>query len=687
MEVLDQNIQFVKGVGPDRAQLFERIGVQTVEELLYLVPRDYQEWRQATTTGRLVDGDLHTLWLKLEYVDGRTTRSGVPVVEAVFSDQEGFLTAVWFNRPTVADSLRLDECYRITGKAKKVDGRWKMTNPLIAAVATSPDEPSQKLLPVYPLTDGLHPAAIRDAVGEAINRFAPLVPDLLPEPIRRQKSLLPTAQALDKLHRPKSSEDVAQARTRLIYDEFLILQVALALKRAGLSKQTGQVVAVNPEVDRRIRQRLPFSLTDDQNKAIAEITRDLAAASPMNRLLQGDVGCGKTAVALYAMLATIANGMQAVLMAPTEVLAKQHFRNFDKLLSQSRVRRALLTGSLHRSRRAEVLADLQVGNLDLVVGTHALVQPDVQFARLGLVVIDEQHKFGVRQRAQFQRCTPTPNYLVMTATPIPRSLCLTWFGDLDLSVIRQKPPGRQPTLSYVVPAAERAKAYDFLEKQVRLGRQALVVCPRIDGEESTVQSVKNVVTELREHRFADVEIGQVHGRMDDAQKDQILRRFESGDLRILVSTVVVEVGIDVPGANVLLIEGADRFGLSQLHQIRGRVGRGAERGICFFIDSSDGDPAVRERLTELANTNDGFAIAELDARLRGVGEIIGARQHGVTRLRIGSIHSDAELLQQAREDAQRIVNADPGLTSGAWANLRTQVIRRYGRVFDLALVG
>lgn len=688
MEAIEQSVQYVKGVGPERAQLFERIGVRTVEDLLYLIPRDYQDWRQSVTTNQLVEGDLHTLWLKLEYVEGRATRSGAPIVEAVFSDQDGFLTAIWFNRPTVADTMRLDATYRLTGKPKKVDGRWKMTNPQIAAADLSaPEESQQRLLPVYPLTDGLHPAAIRDSIDEALGRFASLAPDLLPEPIRKQKELLPTAEALKKLHRPQSTQDIQAARRRLIYDEFLVLQVALALKRAGQSKQAGQVIIVNEQIDRRIRRLFPFSLTEDQDRAIAEISRDLAAPAPMNRLLQGDVGCGKTAVALYAMLAAVANGMQTVLMAPTEVLAKQHFRTFDTLLSQSRVRRRLLTGSLTRIQRTELLADLAAGNLDLVVGTHALVQPDVQFAKLGLVVIDEQHKFGVRQRAQFQKCTPTPNHLVMTATPIPRSLCMTWFGDLDLSVIREKPPGRQPTLSYLVPAADRFKAYDFLEKQVRLGQQALVVCPRIDGEEASLQSVQQVVEELRQHRFQDVEIGQVHGRMDDAEKDQVIRRFESGDLRVLVSTVVVEVGIDVPGANVLLVEGAERFGLSQLHQIRGRVGRGGQRGVCFFIDGSQSDPEVHNRLNELVKTNDGFAIAELDASLRGVGEIIGARQHGVTKLRIGNLLTDSQLLAMAREDAKRIVRADPALSSTAWALLRQQVIRRYGQVFDLALVG
>lgn len=688
MELAEQNVQFLKGVGPDRALLFERIGVRSVEDLLYLFPRDYQDWRHSVTTKQIQEGSLHTLWMKLEYVDGRATRSGIPVVEAVFSDQDGFLTATWFNRPSVGEMLRLDAVYRLTGKVKRVDGQWKMGNPqIVPATTTGAEEAQRQLLAVYPLTDGLHPETVRTAVREALSRYANQVPDVLPEPIRKQKNLLSTAEALQRLHRPANDADVTIARQRLVYDEFLILQVALALKRDGQTKQAGQVIHVTPQVDHRIRRLFPFALTAGQDAAIAEITRDLSEPAPMNRLLQGDVGCGKTAVALYAMLATIAAGMQAVLMAPTEALAKQHFRTIDGYLTHSRVRRRLFTGSLDRVGRIELLADLAAGNLDLVVGTHSLVQPDVKFNKLGLVVIDEQHKFGVRQRAQFQRCTPTPNYLVMTATPIPRSLCMTWFGDLDVSTIREKPPGRQETLCYVVPAAERARAYEFVEKQVRLGKQALIVCPRIEGDDPEVPSVESVTAQLQERLMPDVEVAQIHGRMDDEQKDQILRRFETGDLRLLVSTVVVEVGIDVPGANLLIIEAADRFGLSQLHQIRGRVGRGSERGICFFINAKPGDDDVQQRLDELARTNDGFAVAEMDARLRGVGEIIGTRQHGVTNLRIGNILDDSHILIQARQDAERIVRADPALASQAWSVLRQQVIRRYGKAFDLAMVG
>ena len=441
MDELAQSIQYLKGVGPERAELFERLGVRTVLDLLYLLPRQYQDLRRATPIGSLVPERLQLARARLEYVVGKPTRRGDLVVEAAFSDETGYLTVVWFNRPTVADSLRLEGEYWLTGKVDRRDGRRRMVNPKIEAVGEdSAQNTNETLTPVYPLTEGLHVDAVRRAMRAALERYADKVPELLPAGFRQSRGLPGVGAALRGAHFPRDCAEQKSCRNRLVYDEFLTLQVALALKRAGQRRRPSYTVTVNEEIDRRIRRLYPFQLTASQDRVVAEIVADLSAPAPMYRLLQGDVASGKTAVAVYAVLAVIANGHQAAVMAPTEVLARQHFHTFESYLAHSRVRRLLLTGSLSAAERSEALGRLAAGRIDLVVGTHALLQEDVTFRNLALLVIDEQHKFGVRQRAHFQKQPRVPHHLVMTATPIPRSLSMTWFGDLDLSVIEQPPP-------------------------------------------------------------------------------------------------------------------------------------------------------------------------------------------------------------------------------------------------------
>lgn len=684
---LQASVQFVKGVGPDRAKLFEKLGVRTIEDLLYLVPRDYVDLREATPLNRLLAKRIVAVHARLEFAEAKATRAGVPIVQAAFSDPTGFLTVVWFNRPTVGDNLRLDQEYRITGKADRVDGRWRMTNPKIEPLAAAHAAVNTGLAAVYPLTDGLHIDSVRTAVRQALDRYAGTVPELVPADFCQRHGFPCCAAALRSLHLPASMEEQALARKRLCYDEFLVLQVALALKRAGQRRKPGIPIITTPAIDRRIRRLFPFTLTEAQNRVVQHLVTDLAAAVPMNRLLQGDVGSGKTVLAIYAMLTTIANGCQSALLAPTEVLAQQHFRTLDAALAQSRVRRLLLTGRLSGSERTAALQQLAGREIDLVVGTHALLQPDVRFAKLGLVVIDEQHKFGVRQRSEFHKLEPVPHHLVMTATPIPRSLSMTWFGDLDLSVLQGKPPGRAETLTYVLPGDQRRRAYDFLKKQARIGGRGLIVCPRIDGaDDESLRSVLQIQAELEQSDFRDLGVGMVHGKLTDGDKENVLHRFRTGDLTVLISTIVVEVGIDVPEATVLIVENAERFGLAQLHQLRGRVGRGSERGICFLLAATN-DPEVQQRLQLLVRTPDGFKIAELDAQLRGIGEPIGARQHGTLTLRVGDFFRDVRLLELARNDAKQIIASDPTLAQPQWRALRAEVLRRYGKAMDLALVG
>jgi ATP-dependent DNA helicase RecG len=558
----------------------------------------------------------------------------------------------------------------------------------VRGTAPPDDGDDARILPVYPLTEDLRAEQLRPIIRRAVAQFAAQVPEILPPELRRRNGWPDIAQALRDLHTPDTLPAALTARRRFIYEEFLILQAALAVRRRELrDRLRAPILIVSRQVDAHIRRLFPFRLTEDQDRAVTDICRDLASDRPMQRLLQADVGAGKTAVAVYALLATVANKHQAVLMAPTEVLAQQHWRTLGGYLAQSRVRRLLLTGALSQRERRDALEAIRLGQVDLVVGTQALVQNEVQFARLGLVVIDEQHKFGVNQRAQVRRLGVDPHYLVMTATPIPRTVALTVFGDLDVSIIRQLPPGRQPVTTRWLTEAQRERLYGRLREELRRGRQAYVVCPLVS--ESAVLDLKTAVQtheQLQAGPFRDFRVGLLHGSLDDQAKDATMTAFRGHEIDVLVSTSVIEVGVDVPNATLMVIEHAERFGLSQLHQLRGRISRGEDAGQCYlFADPTSED--ARERLRILTRTADGFVLAEQDARLRGVGEFFGTRQHGLGELRFGDLIADGEILRQARRDAFALVAEDAGLRRPEHAALRRHVLDRYGKTLDLAAIG
>ena len=523
-------------------------------------------------------------------------------------------------------------------------------------------------MPVYPLTDGLRPEHLRPLIGKALDRHGRHVVENLPESLRGLHDWPGAAEALRTVHFPPSLEEATQARRRFIYEEFLLLQLGLALRRREVrDRGRAPVLPTSPVLDMRIRRLFPFALTGDQDKVVAEVCRDLAGERPMQRLLQADVGAGKTAVAVYALLVAVANKHQAALMAPTEVLARQHFRTLERYLAHSRVRRLLLTGGRTQKERREALEALRTGEIDLVVGTQALVQEDVQFARLGLVVVDEQHRFGVHQRARFRKLAADPHYLVMTATPIPRTAALAVFGDLDVSVMRQLPPGRKPVVTRWVEADQRERVYARLREGLTAGKQGYVVCPLV--EESAVLDVKaatETYAELQAGPFRDFRLGLLHGRMDEAEKDETMARFRAGEIQLLVCTTVIEVGVDVPNATLLVVEHAERFGLSQLHQLRGRVSRGPTAGECFVFAAPANDEG-RERLRAFVRLRDGFALAEMDMRLRGVGEFFGARQHGLGELRFGEPDRRRRPAEHGARDALR---AGEGRRAAAAAGTR-----------------
>jgi ATP-dependent DNA helicase RecG len=679
---LDQSVQFLKGVGPHKAELLAKRGIETNADLLYLLPREYLDLRQVRAVSQLGEDETQVVRAKIFWIDFRRTKTGVALTEIQCSDGSADLTIHWFHRPDLRESLAIDQVIEITGKPKNVDGHWRMTNPKVRA--WKGEEQTEGIVPIYPQTQEIRSEEIRSLVRQIIS-LADEVPSLLPDEYLRWKGMMSLADALRQVHEPASVEQAGRARRRLAYEEFLQFCLASALKRSKRSRQRGYAIQVTPEIDRRIRRLFPFPLTPSQDEAIDEITRDLKNGHPMHRLVQGDVGSGKTAVAIYAILSAVAAGYQAAFMAPTEILARQQYRVLDDYLARSRVRRRLLTGGLSAADRRAILEPLHRGEIDLVVGTHALIQPDVAFARLGLVVIDEQHKFGVRQRAELLDQEVTPHQIVMTATPIPRSLAMTWFGDLDISAIRHRPEGRGKVTTHVVPESMRTDALDYVVRHARMGERVLIVCSRIESNDG-LHGAEEVFGQIRERAGEDLSIALVHGRMDDNAKDDAVRRFRRGDVLILVATVVVEVGLDVPEASIVLVENADRFGLSQLHQIRGRVGRGTKGGTCLLLERT-GEENEGRRLIELAATDDGFEIAELDASFRGVGDPLGERQHGVVRPRVGDFQSDKDLLIECRQEAEEIVTNDPGLRDPAWGRMRQALLDRFAKTFGLALVG
>ncbi len=686
--LLQQSVQFLRGVGPARAEVLAKLGIRTVADLLFHFPRSFDDLSDVRLITKLEPEALQTIQGEVVEIAGKELPSGRSVVSVVLSDSSGHsLEGVWFN-PYAARGYRYGQRLSFSGKPKWYQDHWQMTHPRVQLLDTADAQAQDKIVPVYPLTEGLQADKLRELMRQAVDRAADVVPEFVPNEILARRRFPPLPQALRQLHFPANLAEGLTAKRRFIYEEFLALQTALALRRRELrDRQRAPKLPVSPAIDERIRRLFPFPLTADQDKAAAAICKDLAKDRPMQRLLQADVGAGKTAVAVYALLVAVANKHQAVLMAPTEVLARQHWHTLAKYLAHSRVRRLLLTGGLSPKERRQALDDIRAGQVDLVVGTTALVQEDVHFARLGLVVIDEQHKFGVQQRARVRRLGVDPHYLVMTATPIPRTLALTVFGDLDTSTIKQLPPGRQRVKTHWVSETQRPATEERLCAEMGKGRQAYVVCPLVDESETLdLKAAEQTYEQLKDGPFKEFRVGLLHGRMSDDAKDRVMEQFRRHELDVLVATVVIEVGVDVPNATLMVVEHAERFGLSQLHQLRGRISRGTVAGECFLFAGIANDEA-RQRLRAVTRTTDGFALAEADARLRGSGEFFGARQHGLGELRYADPIGDRDVLELARDDAIDLVTRDAALRQPEHAPLRRVVLERYGKSLELAEVG
>ena len=691
------------GVGPRRAQAFHRLGIRCIAHLIDHLPFRHEFEQAEATIADLTPGHVGAARGEVTACRVVRKRKGGRF-EAVLIDHTGRLDLVWFNQPFLANRITPGMRIRVQGKAERRGPMLQMANPHWEALPDVGHEPGargERLRPVYPATEDLPTHVIDRAVQGVLTNALAQLEDHLPEAFRRERELPSLAEAYRMMHAPQHEGEVADARRRLVYDELLLLQLGVHIRRAHLrATMKAPTLELNSKVDAHIRKRLPFALTPAQDHVVSQIASDLAKSTPANRLIQGDVGSGKTVVALYALLLAVAHGAQGALLAPTELLAEQHFHTLTEMLRASRVRLALLTGSRDAAQRRADADRIAAGDIDIAIGTHAILTEHLRFKELAVAIIDEQHRFGVHQRAALRAksddASTMPHTLVMTATPIPRTLALTVFGDLDVSTIDSLPPGRQPIATRWVRPPQAQEVWDFLAKRIDHGEQAFVVLPAIgDADNDTelfddharpasvpLRSVRSTAQALSQGALQGKRLAVMHGRLSRDEREATMQRFRAGDIDCLIATTVIEVGVDIPNASIMVIDHADRFGLAQLHQLRGRIGRGARKGVCILIAEPTTDDGLA-RLNAIVQSTDGFALAEKDLELRGPGELIGSRQSGQLPLRLTQLPRDTDLLMMARRDAAHWIEASPTLSRPEERLLHTRLWKRYGSTLGL----
>ena len=677
---LRESVTSLKGVGPKKAEALKKLGISTMEDLVFFLPRSYEDRRNRVDISDAAEDQNSVVTGEVKLVVNDRYRGGrKQMLRLLVEDGTGSMEVVFFNAKYLQHSFRTGRKYTFFGKVTRNFGKMQMIHPEFSDA----DGMEDGILPVYPLTKGISQREMR-TWQKSLKRAYSMAEDILSSEAVERNRLCSLSYALENVHFPQEKQKLLEAKYRLIFDELLILQTGLFMARQNVTDGRNGI-AFSPEADTgRYIESLPYPLTGAQQRCVEEIERDLESSTAMNRLVQGDVGCGKTAVAEIAMYKAVKSGYQAVLMAPTEILAAQHFDGISRAFEAHGIRTAFLTGSLKAAQKREVLEQIATGEAQVIIGTHAVIQPDVEFSRLGLVITDEQHRFGVRQRVKLREKGENPNVLVMTATPIPRTLSVILYGDLDVSIIDELPPGRQQTVTRCLKSEKRGECYDFVEQQLKQGRQAYVVTPLIEESETLdAKSAEQVAAELKK-RFRGYSVELIHGAMSQDEKDRIMESFSRVETDVLVATVVIEVGINVPNATVIVIENSERFGLAQLHQLRGRVGRGSHRSYCFLI--LDGGSEIAEKRGQIMEaSSDGFFIAEEDLKLRGPGEIFGTRQHGLPDLAITDLLKHMKILEQAKEEAKAMLADDPALDAHEHSALRRRITKLFGEDLTLDL--
>lgn len=686
---LTDNVMYVKGIGPQRAKALEKLNIVTKYDLLTHYPRTYEDHSTLTRIADIVEGENAVVVGRIQNITSRDTSRGLTIINALLVDATGYIQLTWFNQNYLLQKLREGMRLLVIGKAKY--DQWSPSglsmNQIQSFTILEPEEtPSLGITPIYSSTGSITQLTFRTAIKSLLAQMPPLK-EILPEEILREQELISLDEAMREIHFPKNFAVLGEARRRLAFDELFLIQCGLMLiKRQTRDERLGITHKRNGALVKAALNLLPFALTGDQKKVFRAVAKDMEDKLPMRRLIQGDVGSGKTVVALLALVKTVENGCQGAFMAPTEILANQHYEKFSALLTDLGIRVGLLSAKVTRSikQREEIYRQISAHELDIVIGTHALIQEGVNFAKLGLVVTDEQHRFGVSQRSTLEKKSDAvPDMLVMTATPIPRTMTLTVYGDLDVSLIKEMPPGRKPIKTEAKSKRSRKKIYEFVRAEILAGRQAYVVCPLIEHSESErladVESAEEIFDMLSRGIFRDIPCALLHGKMKPRDKDDIMEKFRTGETKLLVSTTVIEVGVDVPNASVMVVEHAERFGLAQLHQLRGRVGRGAAKSYCILVSDSKASVA-KARLEILETTADGFKLAEEDLKLRGPGQFFGEAQHGLPDLKIADVFRDIEILIAARDAAEKFITDDENLNY--FVSLRKNLALAYGDKFS-----
>ena len=684
MNDLNKEIQFVKGIGPKRAEKLHKLNIFTLKDLIYYFPRQYEDRSKVKKINQLENEEKVTIKGVITRMDSYSPKKGMNIIRMYMRDDTGYIKLSFFNQEYIKRAFKSGDSIVVFGKVK-IENNFKEFVPIEIEHYSSKPQSNCKIEPVYPLTYGLSNKELQGIIRSVLTKEEFKVKEYLPTYILEKYKLCGIDFAVRNIHSPSNKEALKIALYRLVFEEFLILQLGLFYFKNGVNESSGIEFKENEKLN-DIIESLPFKLTKAQNRALSEITQDMTSSKVMNRLVQGDVGSGKTVVALLALASAVLNGYQGALMAPTEILASQHYDSFKEILERFNIKSELLVGSLTKKQKEKVLEKVKNQEVDILIGTHALIEDKVEFKNLGIVITDEQHRFGVRQRGRLSNKGDSPDILVMTATPIPRTLALILYGDLDISIIDELPPGRQPIETIAIEHKRRNEAYENLVRsEVQKGRQVYVVCPLVEeSEKIEATAASELVEELKREFFSDLRVGLLHGKMRPAEKDAIMDDFKNKKLDILVSTTVIEVGVNVPNATLMIIENAERFGLAQLHQLRGRVGRGNHKSYCILIYNSKTE-VCKERMAIMEETTDGFKISQKDLEIRGPGEFFGTRQHGLPELKVANIFKHIKILKQAQLEARYIIGQDRRLQLKENQKIKEEILYKFSEREEISL--